>query len=58
MHKTSVVQIPAVTWSRTTLTTDGNKHAHRIPHQASYKYMQRGLPEKEVLPRLQGPRGI
>jgi len=21
------------------IATDGNKHAHRIPHQASYKYM-------------------
>jgi len=38
--------------------TDGNKRAHRIPYQASYKYTQRGLPEMEVLPRLQGPHGI
>jgi hypothetical protein len=35
------------------MTIGGNKHAHRIPYQASYKYTQRGLPEKEVLPRLQ-----
>ena len=32
--------------------------SNRIPYQASYKYRQRGLPEKEVLPHLQGPRGI
>jgi hypothetical protein len=40
------------------ITIDGNKHAHRIPYQASYEYTQVGLPEKEVLPRFQGPRGI
>jgi hypothetical protein len=40
------------------MTIDGNKQAHRIPYQASYKYTQRVLPKKEVLPRLQGPRGI
>jgi hypothetical protein len=32
--------------------------SNRAPHQATYKYTQRGVPEKEVIPRLHAPRVI